>query len=383
VIVADRAGTQPSLTYEQHRWDHKGAFVSVHTDSSATYVGGMSTSNLFVDAANDVFYGLLLAGQFLGTQAQAELLFNRISPSGAVVFSATSTSLMSAMMGPPGVTLFDVGGDAGGNLHGALQMVNPWFQDGVYCYGATGSNLGVSAAFVTHGLGGGAFEWPSSDGGLRVAVPAGAPVNLGCNGGALSPPAGGAMLLAGLDGSGNCQWNKLLALPTAAVKATNFRLGADGSMMFAVVYQGTIDFGGGPLTSTGTSSLALARFDTGGNLLWAKSFGGAGSSFTIGSVGAEATGHVMLTGGYAGAVSLGGGALPASDDTFVAVFTAAGALKWADTVKVGGQGGLVAAVGPCGVAVATNSPTVDFGTGPLSTASPPGDPSIGVAALGL
>src|SRR6202035_5225055 len=103
-----------------------------------------------------------------------------------------------------------------------------------------------------------------------------------------------------------CIWNKFLALPTAAVKATNFRLGADGSMLAAVVYSGTIDFGGGPLTSSGTSSLAVGRFDGNGNLPWAKNFGGAGASFKLGSVGANATGDMILTSGYTGSVNLGG-----------------------------------------------------------------------------
>jgi len=44
---------------------------------------------------------------------------------------------------------------------------------------------------------------------------------------------------------------------------------------------------------------------------------------------------------------------------------------------------LLAAVGACGVVVTTNSPTVDLGTGPLSTATPPSSATIGVAALGL
>jgi hypothetical protein len=57
-------------------------------------------------------------------------------------------------------------------------------------------------------------------------------------------------------------------------------------------------------------------------------------------------------------------------------------LKWSQTVTVGGQGNLMAAVGPCGLVFATNSPNVDFGTGPVSTVTG-GVASIGVGALGL
>jgi hypothetical protein len=88
-------------------------------------------------------------------------------------------------------------------------------------------------------------------------------------------------------------------------------------------------------------------------------------------------------GGYSGAVNLGGGTLPSSADTVVAVFDSTGHFKWNKTVSVGSVGGLKAAMGACGVAVATDSPTVDFGTGALSTVHAPNAPSIGVATLGL
>jgi len=91
----------------------------------------------------------------------------------------------------------------------------------------------------------------------------------------------------------------------------------------------------------------------------------------------------ILTAGYAGNVDLGGGTLPSNADTFLAVFDSAGTLKWSKEVTVGSSGQLLAAVGSCGLVLATNSLTVDLGTGPLSTATPPSSATIGVAALGL
>jgi hypothetical protein len=90
------------------------------------------------------------------------------------------------------------------------------------------------------------------------------------------------------------------------------------------------------------------------------------------------SGSTVVTGSYTGALDLSGGALPTSNDTFVGVFDMSGKLTWSTTVKVGTQGGLIAAVGKCGVALATNSPSVDLGMGPLSTGA-----NIGVAALAL
>jgi len=177
-------------------------------------------------------------------------------------------------------------------------------------------------------------------------------------------------------------WHKLLSVPSAAVKASSFVEGADESLTLAVVYSGTIDLGKGPLTSSGSSSLAVARFSgSNGAVIWAKSFGGAGSLFTLGSVDTNVNGLTVVTGGYGGSVSFGGATLPASQDTFLTVFDAAGALKWDKTVMVGSSGSLIAASSPCGVALATNSVSVDLGTGPLSNQVSPKPPSIGVAAI--
>jgi hypothetical protein len=71
----------------------------------------------------------------------------------------------------------------------------------------------------------------------------------------------------------------------------------------------------------------------------------------------------------------------ASNDTFLALLDAAGNLRWDKPVTVGSSGALIAASAPCGLALATNSTTVDLGAGPLSTATAPSPPTIGVAAI--
>jgi hypothetical protein len=372
VIVADVVG---GATFEQHRWSSAGAFVSTHQDQRGTYTGTLHTSGLFADASNGVFYGMLLTG---GASNAVELLWNRVSAAGALVFSSVNPGTAAT----PSLTFLQVGGDASANLHGAFVMSSPGVGPGVYCYDYSGGPEGAAAQTVTSTLTPQDFLWPTTDNDLALFQPVTVSPNWGCST-SLTVPAAGGVALAKFTGGGACVWNKLLTIPTAALKASNFRIGVDGSLLAAVVYSGTIDFGGGPLTSVGASALALARFDsTTGKLSWAKSFGGAGSSFNIGSLGANASGYVVLTGGYAGTVDLGGGALPATNDTFLAVFTSAGALKWSKTVTVGTQGALLGAAGPCGLVLATNSPSVNLGTGPLSTVQG-GVASIGVGALGL
>lgn len=175
----------------------------------------------------------------------------------------------------------------------------------------------------------------------------------------------------------------MLALPHAALQSANSRVGVDGSLNAAVVYSGTIDFGGGPLQGLGTNSLAIARFDTTGNHAFSQSFGAVGSSFGIGSLGVNTAGRMVVTSRSAGKVDSGGGPLSASDDTFLAVFDSAGHLTWAKTVTAGAQGGLIATAGKCGLVLATHRSSVDLGRGPLSVMQPGLPASIGVAALGF
>ena len=72
----------------------------------------------------------------------------------------------------------------------------------------------------------------------------------------------------------------------------------------------------------------------------------------------------MVSAGYSGMVDLGGGPLSSTDNTLVAVFDASGNLKMDKTVTVTAPGILRANVGTCGMAIATNSPTVDSARGP-------------------
>jgi hypothetical protein len=377
-IVADQSGTN----YEQHRWSETGTSVSVHQDSLGSYAGPLSTSNLFVDATNNLFYGTLFTGLVQGSNSGAELTFNKVAPDGTVLATDPRTATMPTSKGNPTVLVFDTGGDSGGGLHGAFTLGGPqYFTPGVYCYGSNGSFSGISAPTVTATMVARDFEWPNAAEGLYVTKRLTAATNLGC--GNLAVPSTGATVLAQLGTGGNCIWNKLLTLPTDTVIANDFRLGVDGSLALAVVYTGSIDFGGGSLASAGTNSIAVAHFDSTGTLLWAKTFGGAGSSFTIDSLGVNTAGDLMLTAGYAGSVDLGAGALSSGDDTLVAVFDTTGDLKWAKTATVGSSGKLVAAIGACGVVVATNSPSVNLGAGALSTSSGSGPATIGVAALGL
>jgi hypothetical protein len=375
VVVSD---IYDASTFEQYRWNASGVLLSHHQDAKGAYAGTMFPSNLVLDSQNDIFYGLVLTGLPQPSNSGAAVTWTRLKPDGGAVFVDTYT----ATSGQPSVAVFQAGADTGGGLHTTLTMGTPYYFDpAVYCWGSDGADVGPSAQSLATGLTASDFLWPSLDANLYLLQDLPVPTSLPC--GALAVPDGGATALGKFTGGGGCLWTKLLMLPSSVIQKRLFRQGADGSLSLAVVYSGTINFGGGPLSSSGTNSLALARFDSAGNLLWTKNFGGTGSRFNLGSLDTNADGMGILTAGYAGNVDLGGGILPSNADTFLAVFDSAGTLKWSKEVTVGSSGQLLAAVGSCGLVLATNSLTVDLGTGPLSTATPPSSATIGVAALGL
>jgi hypothetical protein len=377
VVLADLAGGN---TLEQRRWSKTGAVVSTHQDPAGAYAGPMFPSTLAINPQNDAFYGLMLTGMPMsGGATGAKLTFTLLTPAGTTSFVVPTTKTITASGGSPAVTLFHAGFDSGGGLHAPLTVPAAsaqYFGTGVYCYGSNGSFAGASAANAIDPLSSQDSVWVSTANNLWVARTVTATTDFGC-GTPLTVPSGGGTALVMFNGGGGCISNALLALPTAAVKERAFRIGEDGSLLLAVIYSGTIDFGGGSMTSTGSSSLAVARFDAMGKLVLAKSFGSAGASFHSVSIAGSSTGTIALVGGFSGSVDLGGGALPQTGDTFVASLDTTLHAKWSKVVTVG-QGALVATAGPCGLILATTSSTVDLGTGPLSNGA-----GIGVAALAL
>jgi hypothetical protein len=138
-------------------------------------------------------------------------------------------------------------------------------------------------------------------------------------------------------------------------------------------FNGSVDFGGGPLTSVlGSFDIFLAKFDSAGNHLWSKRFGGASNEYPT-AVAVDGSGNAFLTGDIFGSVDFGGGLLTSAggQDIFLAKFDPAGNHLWSkrfgDTV---GQLGKGIAVDGSGNAFLTGAffGSVDFGGGPLTSA---------------
>jgi hypothetical protein len=164
-------------------------------------------------------------------------------------------------------------------------------------------------------------------------------------------------------GDGDDQWGYSVAVD------------GSGNVLVTGFFEGTVNFGGGDLTSAGLEDIFVAKFDAGGNHIWSKRFGD-GLTQAARGVTVDGSGNVFVTGNFAGTVNFGGGPLanPNDLDIFVVKFDAAGNHQWSQNFgNVLAQSGKSVAVDGFGNVLLTGQITgaVDFGGGPLPVAVGP------------
>jgi hypothetical protein len=160
----------------------------------------------------------------------------------------------------------------------------------------------------------------------------------------------------------------------------NVAVDTQGGWVLTGNYEKSIDFGGGPLTTTtglaGDTDAFLARFDATGHHLWSRSFGGVGDD-NIAEARFVAGDELVVAGRFGGATAdFGGGDFPTSTNaadffTDVVVAHYAGSGAHLSSASFGGSKGeaafALAVWEPMRRAIvvgAMGSPT-DFGAGPL------------------
>jgi hypothetical protein len=136
---------------------------------------------------------------------------------------------------------------------------------------------------------------------------------------------------------------------------------------------GTVNFGGGVLTSAGSEDIFLAKFASGGSHQWSKRFGDVSTDQQAWGVAIDGSGNAIVAGHFTGSVDFGGGALPnagGQPDIFVAKFGSDGAHVWSESFgDAYAQSASAVAVDPSdNVLVAGGfNGTVNFGGGTLTS----------------
>ncbi|MGK3960038.1 SBBP repeat-containing protein [Sorangium sp. So ce118] len=190
--------------------------------------------------------------------------------------------------------------------------------------------------------------------------------NIDFGGGLLANAGESAAALAKVDPAGNHLWSKRFGGQSSNA---SFAVAVDpwSDVLLGGIFKSNIDFGGGVFTSAGDTDIFMAKFDSDGNHIWSRRFGGVGTDFIYG-VAVDAAGNVLITGGFSSTVNFGGGPLTSADgeDLFVAKFTSAGTHVWSKSfTNVGFARGFQIAVDAAGDALITGHcvNTVNFDGG--------------------
>ena len=181
-------------------------------------------------------------------------------------------------------------------------------------------------------------------------------------------PGSSDVFVAKLDSSGNHVWSKRFG-DVNSDAAQGVAVDGAGNVLVVGHFGGTVDFGGGPLSSAGGQDVFLVKLDANGAHVWSKRFGDSAKQ-SAQSVVVDTTGNVIITGYFGGAVDFGGGPIASTTnkDVFLAKYDISGGHLW--SASFGAAEGRAVAVDGMGNVLAAGAllGTVDFGGGQLSSA---------------
>jgi hypothetical protein len=191
-------------------------------------------------------------------------------------------------------------------------------------------------------------------------------------GGGMFVSAGGYdAYVAKFTAGGTHMWSRNLG---ASMDQFGYGIAVDGSGNVAVTgeFNGTVDFGGGGISSSGGYDVYVAKYKSNGAYLWSHGFGDANSQSCRG-IAADPSGNTYLAGEFSGTVNFGGGNLNSAggDDIFVAKFGPAGVHQWSKRFgNTSDQTGRSVAADESGNAIVAGYfyGMLDFGGGNLASA---------------
>ncbi|MDQ4120650.1 MAG: SBBP repeat-containing protein [Acidobacteriota bacterium] len=169
-------------------------------------------------------------------------------------------------------------------------------------------------------------------------------------------------------------WSKRFG-GTLSDGANSIAVDGSGNIVLTGYFRDTVDFGGVPLTSSGSFDVFLLKLSgTNGNHVWSKRFGGTSSDGVL-DVAVDVAGDVVITGDFIGNADFGGLILQSAGggDIFVAKYSGSnGSHLWSKrfggTSTDSGQGISTDSNGNVFVTGFFNSSTIDFGGGSLTNA---------------
>lgn len=154
---------------------------------------------------------------------------------------------------------------------------------------------------------------------------------------ALPFPPGSGVFVIKFDNDGNTIWARTATVPSSicanCTAGTDVVIDANGSCYVTGYFELTANFGPYSLTSAGNHDMFVVKYDSEGNVAWAKRAGGAGYDGSVGnpSIAVDMTGNAYVAGDFLSApADFGPFVLNASArDPFVAKYDTNGTVLWA------------------------------------------------------
>lgn len=208
-------------------------------------------------------------------------------------------------------------------------------------------------------------------GNVYVAGQLTGPIDLG--GGVLTAFGMSDVYVAKFDSSGKHLWSKSFG-GTGPESVTGLGVDRSGNLWVAGSFRNSIDFGGGALNSAGFSDVFLLSLGTAdGAYRAAYRYGGANDENVV-ALALDSTGAPILTGAFAGSVDFGGGMLTSAGGTdgYILKVSAAGAHQWSKRFGDAYQdtgGGIAVGPGDDVNLIATFIGSADVGGGKVSAAN--------------
>jgi hypothetical protein len=146
--------------------------------------------------------------------------------------------------------------------------------------------------------------------------------------GARAPRAGQGLFAAKLDAAGRPVWSRRFR-GAGMQAAYGVAVGWDDTVVVTGAFEGSVDLGGGPLTSRGGTDVFVVKLSAHGDHLWSARFGDALDQAAAG-VSVDGQGNIVIAGYFNGTIDFGGGPLVSAgrSDAFVARLDPAGGLRW-------------------------------------------------------
>lgn len=164
----------------------------------------------------------------------------------------------------------------------------------------------------------------ASEGAVFTSIPASIIGAGGGAGGGLQGDPAPTELCTGAPPAG--VWSRVVDVKTAFGTSV---IDASGNLIFAGSFKGTVDFGGGPLSSNAAKgSVYVVKLDPAGTFLWAEKLGNDASAITAPGLGADSAGNIYLAGNFDGTLGIGSTTLTGAEDVFLAKLDPDGHPVW-------------------------------------------------------